>query len=227
MTEAHLVPNRDLASTRGYWLPFLVFGIFTSIEGYVPLGLYPWVYLAKTIAVTMAALVERRTLRVIQPSSRAMVPAVVVGVVVFAQWILIDKWVPYPSLGSRVGFDPFAAFQSSLMTTAFLAIRLFGLVILVPVIEELFWRGFALRYLTNEADVESVPMGVFSASAFWIVTVGSAATHPEWLVALIAFALYAWLLRSTRSLFAAIVAHAVTNAALGLYILLSHDWRYW
>ena len=84
----------------------------------------------------------------------------------------------------------------------------------------------SLRYFTNE-NFEAVPMGVFSASAFWIVTVASAATHPEWPVALIAFAIYAWLLRSTRSLFAVIVAHAVTNAALGAYIMVTHDWIYW
>jgi uncharacterized protein len=183
-------------------------------------------YVAKTVAVTVTVLFERRTLGVVEPSPRAAVLAVAVGLVVFAQWILIDKWLPYPSLGSRVGFNPLTAFEGSLSTAAFLAVRLFGLVVLVPVIEELFWRGFALRYFTNE-HVESVPIGVYSVRAFLIVTVGSAATHPEWPVALIAFAIYAWLLRSTNSLFAVIVAHAVTNAALGAYILITHDWRYW
>lgn len=220
MTE----PNS--ATTRGYWLPLFVFAAFTSLEGYVAPTLYPWVYGAKLLAVVAALLFDRGALRVIQPSSRVIVPAIAVGLVVFAQWILIDKWVPYPSLGSRVGFDPFAVLGGGTSTTVFLVIRLFGLVALVPVIEELFWRGFALRYFTNE-KIEAVPMGVYSARAFWIVTVGSAVTHPEWPVALIAFAIYAWFLRSTKSLFAVIVAHAVTNAALGAYILVTHDWRYW
>jgi hypothetical protein len=34
-------------------------------------------------------------------------------------------------------------------------------------------------------------------------------------------------LRRTGSLFATVMAHAVTNAALGIYVLLSHDWQYW
>jgi hypothetical protein len=46
-------------------------------------------------------------------------------------------------------------------------------------------------------------------------------------VALIAGIAFALLLRSTRSLFAVVVAHAVANAALGAYIIVTHDWRYW
>jgi CAAX prenyl protease-like protein len=220
------MPDPVTDSTRSYWLPLFAFAAFTAIEGYVPVGLYPWAYAAKVTAITILVLVDRRALRVIQPSSRVASRAVAVGVVVFALWIVLDKMIPYPSLGSRVGFNPLTAFSSDISLATFLAVRLFGLIALVPVIEELFWRGFALRYFTNE-NFEAVPMGTFSASAFWIVTISSAATHPEWPVALIAFAIYAWLLRSTRSLFAVIVAHAVTNAALGAYILLTHDWRYW
>ena len=216
----------DRASTRGYWLPLFVFAAFTSLEGYVAPTLYPWVYGAKILAVIGALMFDRRALRVIQPSARSLGPAVIVGLVVFAEWILIDTWVPYPSLGSRVGYDPYTALGGGTPTIAFLVVRMLGLVAVVPVIEELFWRGFALRYFTNE-NVEAVPMGVYSARAFWIVTIGSAATHPEWPVALIAFAIYAWFLRYSRSLFPVIVAHAVTNAALGAYILATHAWRYW
>ena len=216
----------DGASTRGYWLPLFVFAAFTSLEGYVAPALYPWVYGAKMLAVIGTLLVDRHVLRLMQPTARALGPAIVVGLVVFVEWIVIDKWVPYPSLGSRVGYDPYAALGGGLPTIVFLVVRMFGLVLLVPVIEELFWRGFALRYFTND-DVETVPMGVYSARAFWIVTIGSAVTHPEWPVALIAFAIYAGFLRYSKSLFPVIVAHAVTNAALGAYIVTAQDWRYW
>ena len=55
----------------------------------------------------------------------------------------------------------------------------------------------------------------------------SAVAHPEWLVAAIASALFAWLLHHTRSLFAVIVSHAVANAALGGYIVIRGQWHYW
>ena len=216
----------SLASARVYWLPFLAFAIFTTIEGQVTAALYPQIYGLKILVVTILLIVNREALRVIQPSSQVVVRACAVGIVVFAEWVVLDKLIPYPSLGRRVAYDPLAAFSSPGPLAAFLAVRMFGLVAVVPVIEELFWRGFALRYLTD-VHFDRVPMGVFSASAFWIVTIASAGTHPEWPVALIAFALYAWLLKSTRSLFAVILAHAVTNAALGVYILVTRDWRYW
>ena len=55
----------------------------------------------------------------------------------------------------------------------------------------------------------------------------SALAHPEWLVAIMASLAYALWLRRSRSLFGAIVAHAVTNAALGAYVLTTEDWKYW
>ena len=64
-------------------------------------------------------------------------------------------------------------------------------------------------------------------TAFWVMVALSAVAHPEWLVAALASALFAWLLRYTRSLFAVIVSHAVANAALGGYILFRGQWQYW
>jgi len=151
---------------------------------------------------------------------------VVLGFLVFAQWVIVERLLAYPHLGSRVGFDPFGAFDSRGVTIAFLAVRFYGLVLLVPVMEEMFFRGFLLRYLTDP-DFESLPPGSFSLGAFAIVTALSALAHPEWIVAIVASAMFALLLRRTRSLFAAIVAHATANLALGVYILLTRQWQLW
>jgi CAAX prenyl protease-like protein len=97
---------------------------------------------------------------------------------------------------------------------------------MVPVMEEIFWRSFMLRYLT-QVDFRRLAVGTFSASALWVTVAGSAVSHPEWLVAAIAGLLYALWLRRTASLFASIVAHATTNAALGAYVLTTGSWQYW
>ena len=154
-------------------------------------------------------------------------PAVIVGGAVFAAWVGIDKWVPYPHLGTRVGFNPFASLDHRSVAAAFVVVRLYGLCLLVPVMEELFWRSFLLRYLTTSENFKSLPVGAFSWSAFWLVALFFGIVHPEWLPAVITACAYALLLRQTKSLFAVVVAHAVTNGALGIYILLSHDWQYW
>jgi CAAX prenyl protease-like protein len=80
--------------------------------------------------------------------------------------------------------------------------------------------------VTN-SDADAVPIGTYSTTAFWVVALGFALSHPEWLVALVAGILFALLLRSTRSMFAVILSHAVANLALGVYIVATGDWKYW
>lgn len=218
------------ADAEAWWTyggPFVLFGLLTMLEGYVPAHLYPVVYFVKICVVTASLVAAGAARRDITPSSRGLAPAILTGLAVFVAWVAIDKWVPYPHLGQRVGFDPFSALtQPPWAAAAFLFVRFYGLVLVVPVMEELFMRSFLLRYFTN-ADFGRVPMGTFSASAFWIVAGLSALSHPEWLVAVVASCAYALLLNRTRSLFAAVAAHATTNAALGVYVVVSGDWQYW
>jgi CAAX prenyl protease-like protein len=144
---------------------------------------------------------------------------------VFVAWFGLDRIVSYPRLGTRTGFDP-AQLHGSAMWPTFLAVRLYGLVLMVPIMEEIFWRSFLLRYLTRH-DFKEVPVGTFSAWALWVTVAASAVAHPEWLAAVVASLAYALWLRRSRSLFGAIVAHATTNAALGGYVLATREWHYW
>jgi CAAX prenyl protease-like protein len=215
------------SSAFDYTMPIVVFGVFTAMEGQLPTLWYPLLYLIKVCAVTLSLVLCRGVLSDIRPSARFVMPAVIVGGAVFVAWVGIDKWVPYPHLGTRVGFNPFESLDRPGVAAAFVVVRLYGLCLLVPVMEELFWRSFLLRYLTATEHFESLPVGVFSWSAFWLVAAVFGIAHPEWLPAVITACAYALLLRQTKSLFAVVVAHAVTNGALGMYILLSHDWQYW
>jgi CAAX prenyl protease-like protein len=207
--------------------PFVLFGLLTMIERYVPVRVYPLVYFVKICAVTASLVVAGRARRDITPSSQALALAILTGIAVFVAWVGLDKWVPYPHLGDRAGFNPFSEpGKPKWATWAFLLVRFYGLVLVVPVMEELMMRSFLLRYFTSQRFSE-LPMGTFSWSAFCIVAALSAASHPEWIAAIVASAAYAFLLRRTRSLFTAVVAHAVTNAALGIYVVTSGEWHYW
>jgi uncharacterized protein len=227
-----IVRNDDVpvASTRAavvaYSAPMAVFLIFTSVEGRIPLAWYPAVYAAKVCAVAMTLAVFRGPFAVIRPTLRLVAPAILVGLAVFIVWIGFDRLIHYPHLGSRVGFDPFTSIAGGATRTAFIVVRLTGLVLLVPVMEELFWRAFLLRYMTV-TDFMRLPVGTFSWSAFWVVAAAFGIAHSEWLAAVVAAIAYGLLLRRTRSVFAAVVAHATTNAALGAYILLTAEWVYW
>jgi CAAX prenyl protease-like protein len=220
--------GKNSASTA--WLPYVApmaaFIALTVIEGYVPANTYVWLYIVKVFVVTIVLYIFRETWRDAPPSARVVPLAVIVGLLVFAQWVLLDKLFHYPHLSTRVGFDPFTAIHSPVVRASFLAARFYGLVLLVPLMEELFWRSFLLRYMTD-ADFKKIPIGTFSWSAFFIVAVAFSISHPEWLAAFICACAYALLLRHTRSLFAVIVAHSVTNLALGIYVIVARAWEYW
>ncbi|HXT71132.1 MAG TPA: CAAX prenyl protease-related protein [Vicinamibacterales bacterium] len=203
----------------------VVFGALTMGEAYVAPEWFPAAYIAKAVIVTTTLLVFRSPLSDISFNPRVVLPSIVIGLVVFVVWVGLDRIIDYPRLGSRTSFNP-QQLHGSAWWPSFLAARLYGLVLMVPVMEEIFWRSFLLRYLTR-VDFTAIPVGTFSAMALWVMVAASAAAHPEWLAAVVASLAYALWLRRSRSLFGAIVAHAATNAALGGYVLATGEWHYW
>ena len=108
-----------------------------------------------------------------------------------------------------------------------LVFRTLRAVIIVPIVEELFWRGWLLRWLVKN-DFQQVPIGAYTPSAVIITALLFASEHgPYWEVGLIAGLIYnLWVIR-TRSLADCIVAHAVTNGVLCAYVLATGKWEYW
>ncbi len=137
------------------------------------------------------------------------------------QWLL--------GAGPRTaGFDPAHFGGDGSLYWGNLTLRLLRMVIVVPLLEEIFWRGWLLRFLINE-DFRSVPMGTFSRKSFVIVSVAFCFEHtmPDWPGALVTSVLYNLVAYRTRSLGACVLAHAVTNLGLTLYILATKQWGFW
>lgn len=191
---------------------------------------FPYVYGAKVAIVGCLTAISlfrfnlwRELARLPRPVD--LVLSVAVGLFVIVLWIGLDGLYPdLPFLGVRTAFDPntLPPFQKGL----FLAARMTGLVLLVPVFEELFWRSFLMRFLID-SEYQNVPVGKvtwFSAAA---TSVLFALAHPEWLPALLTGLLWAWLLKRTKSLAACVISHMAANLALGLYVLSTHHWKYW
>ena len=207
----------------------VAFALLTSLESPLGLALYPFVYATKAILVLAALLYCCRFWKQeLIWDSKAVVLGFVVGLLGLGLWLGLDAVQPKGfSLGERTAYNPFEAIASPALRYSFLTVRFVGLALLVPVMEEVFWRSFLLRFLTDQEKWKSLPIGQFSLAAFGIVAVVFAAVHPEWLAALGYAALMAGLLRHTKSLLACIVAHGITNAALGIYVLLTGKWHYW
>jgi len=99
--------------------------------------------------------------------------------------------------------------------------------VVVPLAEEMFWRGWLMRWLIRH-DFENVPLGSYKKQSFWLTAALFAAVHgPYWEVGFLTGAVYnGWMVR-TRSLADLVLAHAVTNACLAAFVLLTNRWEYW
>jgi CAAX prenyl protease-like protein len=220
------------------WLPYIApmaaFLILTALEGLVskrnsqtvPLA-YAAAYGIKAILVTAVAWACRSTWRDLQPRPSVMVLAVSValGLAVAAIWVGLDgKIPPLPLTERRAAFDP--GQLPATARAAFLAVRFYGLVLMVPLVEELFWRSFLVRWIAHQ-DFRQVPIGRVTPLAA-VVTAGLfALAHPEWLPALITGFLWVGLLRWSKSVAACFVSHVVANLALGGWILARGAWHLW
>ncbi len=217
------------------WLPYVaplaLFLLLTLLEGQFGAA-YPLLYAVKLVLVTWVFWSLRRFLPEVRFERTGLGLAIGLGVALAVVWVLGDRLtgllhLHFAFLGNRTGFDPVREIPNVGLRAVFLVVRFYGLVLVAPVVEELFYRGFLLRYVTDPDDFRRVPLGRFNGMAFGVNVGLMAVSHPEWLVAGLFSAAMCALLARTRSLSACIVAHGVTNLALGVYVLVSHDWKFW
>jgi CAAX prenyl protease-like protein len=204
----------------------IVFALLTTAESFAPRPYYVSIYLAKVCIVTLTLLFCKDSWADFFPKIRVIPLAVLIGVGVCVVWVVLDKWVSYPHLGTRSAINPFNDIASPAVRAVFFLARFYGLVLMVPLMEEIFWRSFLLRYL-SDPDFKRLPHGTFSWSAFIWVAAAFSVSHPEWLAALLTAVAYALLLKSSKSIFACFLAHLTSNLCLGIYILQSGEWGYW
>ena len=224
-----------LSLSRSAWLrilPFALFMALLALRGAAPQdgswGFDPrWLY-AVTVVAVGAVLVffwrdygelARQTL----PSARETLLAVAVGVAVFAVWIQLDA--PWMTLGEpSAGFVPLTA--AGTLDWPLIAVRWIGAALLVPVMEELFWRSFLMRWIEQPVfegvDPQRVGLRAVVLSSFVFVL-----AHTLWLAAAIAGLAYAWLYVRSGKLWLPVIAHAVTNGVLGAWVIATGNWRFW
>jgi CAAX protease family protein len=218
-----------------YVIPMFGYLVLSTFEGYLPAGAggrpspvwYPVAYTAKVAIVAGLMWACRSTWRDLspRPSLGALALAVVLGLLVILAWVGLDGLYPTLGLaGTRPSFDPNVLPPAA--RRAFIAVRLLGLVGLVPVFEELFWRSFLIRWLVSD-DFTRVPIGRVTPLAAVVSSVMFGLVHPEWLPGVLTGFAWAWLVWKTRSLAACVVSHATANLALGLYVLATGDWKFW
>jgi len=125
------------------------------------------------------------------------------GIAVFLAWIALEG--RYPLLAAADKIIPSGALQT--------IIRVVGFVIITPLVEELFTRGFLIRYLVSE-KWEKVSSGKFTWLSFIVTVLFFGFGHSEWLQGIAAGVLFNLLYYKTKSVGDCVAAHALCNLLL-------------
>lgn len=219
----------DVYPSIRYITPFLLFIALLAVSPALGLEAH-WDAPLRVIIVAAVCYVcwpRELPLRAVTP-----VLSIVVGATVFVLWIAPD--VLFPGYRRNILFSNhfIGHLHSSLrpwevQSAWVLTWRTIRAVAIVPVVEELFWRAWLMRWIINP-DFEKVPLGAYGALAFWVTALLFASEHgPYWDVGLITGIIYnLWIIR-TKSVADCIVMHAVTNAILSGYVIATAQWQYW
>ena len=216
----------------GPFFLFLAFLLFTELVGklgafsghWAFTGAKYWVFPVQSV-VCLVVLWRWRGLVTLGPW-RGMAIATLAGALSLVIWIAPQVWLgAEPRLS---GFDPAFFGENGAPYWMNVLARMLRMVIVVPLVEELFWRGFLLRFFIKD-EFQTVPFGAFSWKSFGIVSVAFCFEHQmaDWGGALLTSILYNVVAYRTRSLAACVVAHAVTNLGLGIYILRTGQFGFW
>jgi hypothetical protein len=162
------------------------------------------------------------------PPFKTVRPAgsIALGLIGAALWIGLYPYLGRTNPDPAAGFNP-RIFESPEIQWGLIAFRMAGFVLIVPIMEEVFWRGFLQRFLIKD-DFETVGLGAYSHFSFWGTTAMFVLAHADqWGVALLWGAMAgAWFVR-TKGLGDIILLHATTNLALGIYVVATQKWYFW
>jgi len=221
-------------------VPFVVFAAFTVCQGKFGESSRYWIYFAKTFVGAWLIWLVRPLVQ--EMKWKFSWAAVGTGVGVFVMWVGIDPF--YPSLDrllSHVGFvktgsdtdpgtdlwNPLAHYgQASALAWMFIVGRALGSSIVVPPLEEIFYRSALYRYF-SKAEFQSVPLGQFQWSPFLMTGALFGFAHREWLAGILCGFAYQGLVCWKKRLGDAMTAHAITNFSLALWVVGRGAWKFW
>ena len=183
-----------------------------------------WLYAVKTVTVVaLLALFWRdyTELKVGLPSVGVVLSAIAAGAMVFFLWINLHA--PWMVIGDSGGFDPRTG---GVIDWPLVVIRIAGAALVVPVMEELFWRSFVMRWI-DQPNFLLLDPAQAGLRGFVISVVLFGFEHNLWLAGIVAGVVYSVLFMRHRTLWSPILAHAVTNGMLGAWVVNTGAWSYW
>jgi CAAX prenyl protease-like protein len=223
------LPPAGISPDLAYIFPMAAFLSLTWAGGHWP-QFFVASYVLKTFITAILLIVLWRHYTKVRWNGLWL--GAVMGVVGLVLWIGMEKllshfWPHFPEVHVEL-FDPTKVFLSPAAFWSFVAVRWAGASLVVPVMEELFWRDFLWRSVAAPADFKAAAIGEWDRGLpVLVVSAAFCLVHPFWLTAFVWGLMVGLLLVVTRSLGACIVMHAVTNFLLGAYVLWFRDWAFW
>ena len=204
--------------------PFVLFVVLTSCPGQLGEGSRFWIYGLKTLLGAWMVWSVRSV--VTEMRWKFSLDAVLMGFAVFALWVGLDSL--YPKSGSvDHPWNPLAYFKDNpSLAWAFIACRILGSTLIVPPLEEVFYRSFLYRYIQS-SDFLSIPLGNRNTKALGITALVFGFAHFEWLAGILCALGYQFLVIRKARLGDAMTAHAITNLLLGLWVVYKGAWHFW
>lgn len=215
-------------TVAAYAGPFACYLVFLVIRTQFDAGqgaAFRWIYAVQVALVALVMVAFRRyytELHAAWPKWQMWALSALCGVIVFVLWINLT--VPWMKMGEAAGYSPLRTDGSVDLLLA--STRLVGAALIVPPMEELFWRSFVMRWMVDRDFLRVDPRAVtwFALAAVSLVF---GLEHDLWFAGLVAGLAYGWLYMRTGSLWAPIFAHAVTNGLLGVWVLMYARWEFW
>jgi len=209
-----------------YILFIAVHSWLTANESHAPTWDIRWLYGVKVALVAIAIGYFWRSYEELRfPTSLTAVDwliSIALGILIFVLWINLDQsWL---TLGTAKGFN--ATRANGDIDIPLAVTRWIGAALIVPVMEELFWRSFMLRWLQCP-DFMSLKPSKVTLKISLVTAVMFGIEHNLWFAGILAGFAYNWLYIRTGKLWTPIVAHAITNGMLGVWVVTTGNWQFW
>ena len=204
-----------------YLVPFLAI-LASSMVAQLASKDFEWLYPIRVVASLAALWHFRHSYRTL--NWRFGWTSIALGGVVFLIWMGLE---PFVNPGAPAGI-PLALSQAPASANfTWLAFRVLGAVVTVPIAEELAFRGFLLRQFDSH-EFQSLRWQSVSWIAILLSSVAFGALHgARWLPAMMAGVAYAIAVRRRGSIGDAVVAHATTNALIAGVVIFGGFWQFW
>lgn len=210
--------------------PFAVFMLLLVAAPYMPIP-QPWESIVR-VSVLVGALYFFSGPLITTFRVQHWIGSVALGVAVCALWVAPDLIFPgwrshWLFQNSITGTITNSIAPADLASPLVVSLRIVRATLLVPVLEELFWRGWLPRWVGNP-NWQKVPLGTYTTLAFVATALLFAAEHgPYWEVGLACGLIYNWWFWKTKSLGDIVLVHAVTNGALSAFVFATGKYEYW